>query len=65
MKEKNIQYLIMASLRLNPKQKSRNVINTIHNILQPIIKKYPEKLKLVHQEGANDDEPCFLYEIKY
>jgi hypothetical protein len=41
---------MIASLRINPLQNTGDVINTIHNIVQPIMTKYPEKLKLVHTE---------------
>mgnify|MGYP001613374664 CR=1 FL=1 len=66
-KEKKIAYVIMASLRLNPREKTVNVINTIHNIMQPLVKSanYTDKIILKHQEGKMEDEPCFLYEIKY
>ncbi|MEW6469721.1 MAG: hypothetical protein AB1458_12390 [Bacteroidota bacterium] len=63
-RENKVTHVIVASLRLDPRKKTQNVINTIHNVVQPIIKKYPERLKLVHQEGDMNSEPAFLYEIK-
>jgi hypothetical protein len=37
------------------------VINTLHNIAQPIMEKYPNKLKLIHTEGVS--EQTYLFEI--
>jgi len=53
----------LANLRVDPTKNTGQVINTIHNILEPIFKKYPESLKLIHTEG--EVEPCYVYEIHY
>ena len=54
---------MLATLRANPNNASDGFITTIHYILAPIAQKYPEKLKLIHTEGAFEE--CQLYEIKY
>lgn len=62
-KKNHVTHLLIASLRLNPKQNTGDVINTLHNIAAPIMQKYPEKLVMVKQMG--ESEPAYLYEIKY
>jgi hypothetical protein len=62
-KRNKVTHLLIASLRMDPKVNSGNIINTLHNIAQPIVLKYPEKLRLVKQMG--DSEEAYLYEIKY
>lgn len=59
----HVTHLLIASLRINPKQNTGDVINTLHNIAAPIMQKYPQKLVLVKQIGMT--EPAYLYEIKY
>jgi hypothetical protein len=58
-----VTHVILASLRLDPNNPSAGFINTVHNIFAPISQKYPEKLNLVHTEGAF--EQAYVYEIKY
>lgn len=59
--EKGVTHIMVASLRINPTQNTGQIINTIHNIVQPIIEKYPNKLKLIHTEGSS--EQTYLFEI--
>lgn len=61
--QQKVKYIILGSLRMNPKKNNGHVINTIHRMLQPVIDKYPEKVKLVKQIG--EMEPAYLYEISY
>jgi hypothetical protein len=58
---KGVTHIMLGSLRINPKQNSGQIINTIHNIIQPIMEKYPTKLKLVHTEGLS--EQAYVFEI--
>lgn len=58
---KGVTHIMVGSLRINPKENSGQVINTIHNIVQPIFQKYPDKLKLVHTEGLS--EQSYIFEI--
>ena len=58
---KGVTHIMVGSLRINPKINSGDVINTVHNIVQPIFQKYPDKLKLVHTEGAS--EQSYIFEI--
>lgn len=60
-KEKGVTHLMLASLRINPTQNTGDIINTVHNIAQPILQKYPNKLKLVHTEGYSEE--TYLFEI--
>ncbi len=56
-----VTHIMVGSLRINPKENSGQVINTVHNIVQPIMQKYPNKLKLIHTEGLS--EQTYLFEI--
>lgn len=58
---KGVTHIMLASLRINPKINSGDIINTVHNIAQPIMQKYPNKLKLVHTEGLSEE--TYLFEI--
>ncbi|HRG01995.1 MAG TPA: hypothetical protein PKZ75_12835 [Bacteroidia bacterium] len=58
---KGVTHIMVGSLRINPKVNSGQVINTVHNIVQPILQKYPNKLKLVHTEGLS--EQSYVFEI--
>ncbi len=59
--QNNVTHIMVGSLRINPKVNSGDVINTVHNIVQPIMQKYPNKLKLVHTEGLS--EQSYVFEI--
>ena len=58
---KGVTHIMVGSLRINPKINSGQIINTVHNIVQPIMEKYPNKLKLVHTEGLSEE--TFVFEI--
>jgi hypothetical protein len=58
---KGVTHIMVGSLRINPKQNTGQVINTVHNIVQPIFQKYPDKLKLVHTEGSSEES--YIFEI--
>ena len=58
----NVKFVIMASLRKYEAQKTQYTINTIHRYLYFIQQKYPDKIRMVKQIGA--DEPAYLFEIK-
>ena len=57
----NVTHIMVGSLRINPKENSGQIINTVHNIIQPIIQKYPNKLKLIHTEGLSEE--TYVFEI--
>jgi hypothetical protein len=59
--KKGVTHIMLGSLRINPTENSGQIINTVHNIAQPIMEKYPTKLKLIHTEGLS--EPSYLFEI--
>ncbi|HEY0030442.1 MAG TPA: hypothetical protein VGC65_06770 [Bacteroidia bacterium] len=62
-KKLNVQYVMLASLRMNPKKNNGMVINTVHRMIGPVYDAYPEKIRLVKTIGTL--EKCDLYEIKY
>jgi len=62
-KRNKVTHILLASLRVNPAQNTGDVINTLHNIMAPIIEKYPEKLTVIKQIG--DTEPAYMYKINY
>jgi 4-amino-4-deoxy-L-arabinose transferase-like glycosyltransferase len=63
LKERNVKYAIVASIRAQPKVNNGNIVNTMQRILGPVQQKYPEKLKLLKQIG--EVEPAYLFEINY
>ena len=60
---KKIEYVILPSLRMNPKKNNGRIINTVHRMLAPYAKKYPQKVKLVKTIGTL--EKCDLYKVTY
>lgn len=56
-----VDYVMLASLRLNPNVNNGMFINTLWQMFAPVAKKYPQKLKLIHKEG--ESEPAYLYQI--
>lgn len=63
-----VTHVLLASLRRDPSKADGNIINTLHRMMEPIAKKYPEKLKLVSQIPPPEQmqiEPAFLYQITY
>ena len=61
-KRDKVTHMIIASLRMDPAKNSGSIINTLHNMIQPIMNKYPKRVVLVHQEG--EEEAAYLYEIR-
>ncbi len=60
-KNAGVTHIMLGSLRIDPNVNSGQIINTVHNIVQPIMQKYPDKLKLIHTEGFS--EQSYLLEI--
>jgi hypothetical protein len=58
-----VTHVLLASLRLDPRRNTGDVINTIHYILAPIIQKYPEKVIQIRQFG--ESEPAAIFELRY
>jgi hypothetical protein len=61
LKRNNVNYVMLASLRANANAADGNIINTLWRMMQPVAEKYPQKLKMIHQEGTA--EPAYLYQI--
>lgn len=62
-KRGKVSHVLLGSLRRNPAKADGSVINTLHRIVQPVMEKYPDKIKQVHQEGTI--EPAYLFQINY
>jgi len=60
-RKQGVTHIMLGSLRINPDVNTGQIINTVHNIVQPIMQKYPDKLKLIHTEGLS--EQSYLLEI--
>ena len=60
-KANKVNYIMVPSLRMNPDKNTGDVITTMEYMIAPIYKKYPQKLKFVHQEGT--DEVTRLFQI--
>ena len=65
LKKNNVDYVIVASLRVNPHMKTNRTINTVKRFLYYIELKYPGIFTLVHQIGKQNAEPAYLYKINY
>ena len=62
-KRNKVTHILLASIRMNPKVNTGDVINTLHFILAPIMQKYPEKLTPIKQIG--ESESAVIYKINY
>jgi hypothetical protein len=65
LKEKKIEYLILASLRREPGKKTNLTINTVERYVSLIQAKYPDLFRTIHQIGSNNDEPAAVVQIQY
>jgi hypothetical protein len=64
LRNRNIRYMILASLRINPAQNTGNIINTLHRYMNIVRLKYPHIVKQeLHTIGAT--EPATLLELQY
>ncbi len=60
--EKEADYIIMASLRLNPKVKTGSTIRTIPNVIKLLLSEYPASIKLIRQHGKSEPAVLLRYE---
>jgi len=63
LKRNHVRYILLANLRLNPNVADGQIINTVHRLISPIARKYPQKIKLIQQMGTSEEAQ--LYEIMY
>lgn len=63
LEKNNVKYVIMASLRKNPRVKTGEIIDTINRYLYFIQLKYPDMLSEKYKIGH--DEPATLIEMHY
>jgi hypothetical protein len=61
LRDNKVKYLLLASLRMNPNEKTENIINTLNRYLTFIQIKYPDIFNVVHTIGT--DEIAQLVEI--
>jgi hypothetical protein len=62
-KEAKVTHMLVADLRAIPTKKTNRLISTLHKVGAFILKKYPNKLKLIHVVGV--EEKAAVYEIRY
>lgn len=62
-KSENVQYVIAANLRMDPRKNTGRIVNTIQRMLAPYAQKYPQNVRLVKTIG--ETEPCELYQVTY
>jgi hypothetical protein len=65
LKDNNVRYMIAASLRVNPMQKTERTISTIDKYLAIINRKYPGFFSTLHAEGTQDNEPAYVLTLNY
>lgn len=65
LKNRNVGYVLSASLRKYSAQKTNETINTVERYMLFVETKYPGIFQRTMQMGANDDEPAWIYEIRY
>jgi hypothetical protein len=65
LKKAKVKYVLDASIRKNPNEKSEQIINTVIRYLSFIEMKYPGIFRKISQIGNDNNEPAFLYEINY
>jgi hypothetical protein len=63
LRSDSVGYVINASLRTNPKQKTNNVITTITRFMYFIEQKYPGTFQKIHQIGSDNGEPAMIYKV--
>ncbi|MCX7744179.1 MAG: hypothetical protein N2167_06395 [Flavobacteriales bacterium] len=63
LQENKIYYAITANLRMNPKRKTPQTINTVERYLSFVEMKYPGSMKLIHEVGS--DEKAQLIQIDF
>jgi hypothetical protein len=64
LRNRNIQYMLMASLRMNPAADTGNIINTLQRYIYIVGLKYPDIVKReCHTIGSS--EPATLLELQY
>jgi len=63
LKVGNVHYAILANLRAYPPKKTERTVNAVERYFYFINQKYPEKLKLLHTIGT--DEQAQLIQILY
>ncbi len=61
----HVDYILDASLRVDPNANTGRIINTIQRYMFFIEQKYPGIISLVRQMGNDSNEPAWLFRINY
>jgi hypothetical protein len=64
LRERNIRYMIMASLRIYPAKPTGDIVNTLHRYIYIVSLKYPHIVKQT-RHTIGDSEPASLIELQY
>ncbi|MDL2265986.1 hypothetical protein LJC57_03860 [Parabacteroides sp. OttesenSCG-928-G07] len=65
LKEAGVTHILLANLRFHSWIKDGETISTVRNYLTFFTEKYPYSLKLEYQEGADEDEPAYIFSIDW
>jgi hypothetical protein len=64
LRDHNVQYILMANIRINPAKNTGSIINTLHRYINIVHLKYPNVVKQTcHTIGSS--EPASLLELQY
>ncbi len=65
LKEAGVTHMMSAQLRIHPNVKDGQYIDTAERYGFYIEEKYPGMFEVIHQEGADDDEPARILRINW
>ena len=63
IKKNKLHYIICASLRTYPDQKTKSIMGNINKMLYMTSFKYPTLFSKINQFGADEDEPAIIYQV--
>lgn len=65
LKDNSVDYILTASLRIDPSRKTNRTINTVERYMRYISQKYPDAFVKIAQVGSDKDEPAALWKVNY
>ncbi len=65
LKLNNVQYVMEASIRAIPEQRTEYTLSSVKNYMDLVQLKYPKLLTQVQQIGSETLEPVIVYELNY
>lgn len=63
LREMDATHVITASLRLDPRKKTKNIIRTVNNVISLATTKYPGCLTLIKEFGT--DEKAYIFKLDF